>query len=263
MLLILTPALLAAAGFPAALLPAIDSDTIIFSHARPDGTLEFLVPDADEPKSAFTLVWHPEAEDTWDYSGLRFYVKEAKFRDANHYDPLGDELVSLRHDGEPETVNDLAEWLDTPEPATPGSAGVPPAGIVIKSAYDRRPCAHEWHPVTQLPNGWQDVCVNCGHHRMMPATPPAYGPDNPRFVWVVGAIREEFPDIPEHVGQSSSDIHLWDRKHRRSVAILTAAYAQAMVLETTRRHGDAPFTALADWLNDLTPEELASENLPA
>lgn len=96
-----------------------------------------------------------------------------------------------------------------------------------------------------------------------PLPAPSYGPDNPRFVWVVGAIREQFPDIPEHAGGLSGDVHLWDRQHGRTVALLTAGYAQAMALETTRQPGDAPFTALADWLNGLTPEELASENLPA
>ena len=129
---LLTPALLAAAGFPAALLPAIDSDTIIFSHARPDGTLEFMVPKADEPKSAFALVWHPADEATWDYHSLRFYVKEERFRGVDHTEPLGGELVSLRHDGDAETVNDLAEWLDTPEPATPpreGGLSSPPGGL--------------------------------------------------------------------------------------------------------------------------------------
>ena len=93
-----------------------------------------------------------------------------------------------------------------------------------------------------------------------PPSAPTYGPDNPRFVWVIGAIREQFPDIPEYCEGGS--VCIWDRKHRQQVASVSAEYAQAMVLETTREPGDAPFTALADWLNRLTPETLASENLP-
>ena len=26
---------------------------------------------------------------------------------------------------------------------------------------------HEWHVVTRLPNGWQDVCVTCGAHQIV------------------------------------------------------------------------------------------------
>jgi hypothetical protein len=95
-----------------------------------------------------------------------------------------------------------------------------------------------------------------------PVAPPApYGPDNPRFVWVIGAIREQFPDIPEYC-ECGGALRLYDRKHRQTVATVHHTYAQAMVLETITEPGDAPFTALADWLNCLTPETLASENLP-
>lgn len=90
--------------------------------------------------------------------------------------------------------------------------------------------------------------------------PKPYGPDNPRFVWVIGAIREQFPDIPEYC--EGGNVCLWDRKRRLQVISLDARYAQAMVLETTRTLLGAPFTNLTDWLNSLTPEELASENLP-
>lgn len=93
-----------------------------------------------------------------------------------------------------------------------------------------------------------------------PLPAPSYGPDNPRFVLVVGAVREQFPDIPEDC--DGHETCIWDRKHGRWVAALHHDYQQLLCLETTRLN-DSPFSTLADWLNDLTPETLASENLPA
>ena len=97
---------LTAAGFPDTLRPYLLNGTLVFSHARPDGTLEFMVPNEDEPKSAFTLVWHPEAPGTWAYDGLRFHVKEEKYSDIHHHDPLGDELVDFG------SREGLLDWLD-------------------------------------------------------------------------------------------------------------------------------------------------------
>lgn len=107
----LTPELIAAAGFPGDLADPLQRGVIIFSHARPDGTLEFIVPDGDKPMSAFSLVWHPENPATWDYDDLRFYVKEEKFRDLAHHEPLAAELIGLALNGD-ETVADLVGWLD-------------------------------------------------------------------------------------------------------------------------------------------------------
>lgn len=87
----------------------------------------------------------------------------------------------------------------------------------------------------------------------------AYTPENPRFVWNLGAIAEEFPDMPPQDDQNN--LHLIDRATGKPVVTLHNPWAQAMCLETTDA-GDAPFTALADWLNRLSPEALESENLP-
>ena len=93
------------------------------------------------------------------------------------------------------------------------------------------------------------------------AASPGFKPDD-RFVWVIGSIREEYPDIPETVG-ADGGIVLWDRAHRAAVCVLSAAYAQAFCLETTRENPcEFPFTNLERWFNSLTAEELASENLP-
>lgn len=58
-----------------------------------------------------------------------------------------------------------------------------------------------------------------------------------------------------------NNLHLIDRATGKPVVTLHNPWAQAMCLETTDT-GDAPFTALADWLNRLSPEALESENLP-
>ena len=82
----------------------------------------------------------------------------------------------------------------------------------------------------------------------------------PRFVWLVGAVREEYPDVPEPMDDGS--LVLWDRLHGAAVVTVAPEYAQALCLETTRQPGDAPFTQLASWMNDLTDEAMNSEGLP-
>lgn len=83
-------------------------------------------------------------------------------------------------------------------------------------------------------------------------------PTNPRFVWIVGAVHEEFPDVPEYDGKGA--LVLWDRQCRRPAVSVSPEYAQALCLETTRTD-DQPFTALANWLNNVTPAEFASEGI--
>ena len=131
---VLTPELIAAAGFPPELIPYVDRDVLIFSHARPDGTLEFMVPNEDEPKSDFTLVWHPEDKATWDYDGLRFYVKEEKYRDVDHEEPLsrGDLVDFTNFPGDEPEVCDLIDWLDElPEARKPGAEALLPEAIAL------------------------------------------------------------------------------------------------------------------------------------
>ena len=82
-----------------------------------------------------------------------------------------------------------------------------------------------------------------------------------RFVWLIGSIREGYPDIPESAEPNDGTLVLWDRLHGQPVVTVAAAYANAICLEHTE-HG-TPFTTLADWLNDLSKDELDSENLPS
>lgn len=83
---------------------------------------------------------------------------------------------------------------------------------------------------------------------------------NPRFVWVVGAIRERFPDISERVGCAGSLI-LWDRQEKRACVTVDSNYAQAMVLEVTTKDYGQPFTKLEKWFNVIDNESLKSEGL--
>jgi len=81
---------------------------------------------------------------------------------------------------------------------------------------------------------------------------------SPRFVWNIGSIREEFPDMPEQY--DCGTVVLYDRKHRRAVATVTKLYAQLFCLQTTKER--APLDGLANWLNTLPPGALKSEGLP-
>lgn len=81
---------------------------------------------------------------------------------------------------------------------------------------------------------------------------------NPRFVWIIGAISEIFPDVPD-LSASPEGMILWDRQLKREVAIVRQEYAQAVCLET--KSGGMPFTNLCDWLNELDAESAESEGL--
>lgn len=85
--------------------------------------------------------------------------------------------------------------------------------------------------------------------------PPLQGP---RFVWLIGDIREQYPDAPEP--ETDGAIQLWDRQEKQVVATVYPKYAQAICLEHVQ-HG-TPFTDLARWFNGLTNEDLSSEGLP-
>ncbi len=88
----------------------------------------------------------------------------------------------------------------------------------------------------------------------------AYTPENPRFVWNLGAIAEEFPNMPPQDDQNN--LHLIDRATGKPVVTLHNPWAQAMCLETTDAGGVIHAAALAHWFNHLSPEALESENLP-
>lgn len=90
---------------------------------------------------------------------------------------------------------------------------------------------------------------------------PELGQTPARFVWVVGAIRETYPDIPAEV-ENEPGLVLWDRQERAMVMRVSPAYAQAMCLELDDCAAWSPFTTIEQWLNSLTNEDLASENLP-
>lgn len=79
---------------------------------------------------------------------------------------------------------------------------------------------------------------------------------------VVGAIREQFPDIPEEFGFPGATV-IYDRQERRVAVFIAPHVAQSIVLETTRSAGDAPFTNLEAWLNAVGPRTWRSEGMPA
>lgn len=81
----------------------------------------------------------------------------------------------------------------------------------------------------------------------------------PRFVWIIGAIREVYPDIPEAI-TCSSGVTLWDRQEKRPVLKVAREYANLICLEHLE-HG-TPFTSLETWLNELDNVSLESENIP-
>lgn len=81
-----------------------------------------------------------------------------------------------------------------------------------------------------------------------------------RFVWLVGAIHEEMPDVPAPDGEN--ELRLWDRQEKQAVMTIHNPYAQAMCLETTNTLADMPFTTLENWFNHLDNKALKSENLP-
>lgn len=80
----------------------------------------------------------------------------------------------------------------------------------------------------------------------------------PRFLWLLGSIREVYPDVPEP--EADGALSLWDRQEKREVARVFAAYAQALCLEHNE-HG-TPFTTMEKWFNELDNTALESEGLP-
>lgn len=91
---------------------------------------------------------------------------------------------------------------------------------------------------------------------------------NPRFVMVVGSIREVYPDIPEYVGENGQLV-IWDRQEGIAAVIVSQKYSQALCLETVCPHchdagcseSSAPFTALEDWLNGVENRYWRSEDM--
>ena len=79
---------------------------------------------------------------------------------------------------------------------------------------------------------------------------------NPRFVWNVGSVQEQFPDMPEQ----GNDTVLWDRQEKKPVVTLHADYQQAFCLETTRDR-DYALTALELWFNRIDNKALESEGM--
>lgn len=77
-----------------------------------------------------------------------------------------------------------------------------------------------------------------------------------RFTWLIGAIQEEMPDVPE----PANDLVLWDRQERKPVVTVPFGYGNLICLET-KAHSE-PFTQLEWWLNRLDADALESENIP-
>lgn len=82
---------------------------------------------------------------------------------------------------------------------------------------------------------------------------------NPRFVWNIGAISEQYPDMA-NINQASTV--LWDRQEEGVVVQISGHYSNAFCLETTRFLADAPFTNLERWFNHMSNKALASEGIP-
>ncbi len=78
-----------------------------------------------------------------------------------------------------------------------------------------------------------------------------------RFVLNIGAIREEYPEMPEQGGE----IVLWDRQERKPVVTIHRDYANAICLEVTDSPASMPFTSLENWMNSLSNDALESEGL--
>jgi hypothetical protein len=80
---------------------------------------------------------------------------------------------------------------------------------------------------------------------------------NPRFVWNIGAVAEQYPDMAEVEGTV-----LWDRQEKKPVLTFHPEYAQAFCLESTRPN-DCPFSLAAWWFNHASGTALESEGIPA
>jgi hypothetical protein len=90
-----------------------------------------------------------------------------------------------------------------------------------------------------------------------------------RFVWLVGAIHEEMPDLPNpecgtHPNSQGdgNNLVLWDRQEKQPVMTTHNPYTQAMCLELNHSPACMPFTTLENWFNELDNKSLKAENLP-
>jgi hypothetical protein len=71
---------------------------------------------------------------------------------------------------------------------------------------------------------------------------------NPRFVWLIGAIGEAY------AGCSDTDtlppgMHLWDRQEQKIAVTVHPDYSQMICLETTESAEHMPLTNLEHWMN--------------
>lgn len=83
---------------------------------------------------------------------------------------------------------------------------------------------------------------------------------NPRFVWLIGAIAEQYSDLPQPDTWPPGTT-LWDRQERKPVGVIYPDYHQAMCLELTKSAATMPFTNLEDWFNRIGNRALQSENI--
>jgi hypothetical protein len=92
-------------------------------------------------------------------------------------------------------------------------------------------------------------------HKFTPKT-------NPRFVWAVGAIEEQYPDMCGMSGpQAYPGTVLWDRQEQKPAVTIAPGYGNLFCLETTRSEASQPFTNLENWLNNMAPGDLSSEGV--
>lgn len=82
---------------------------------------------------------------------------------------------------------------------------------------------------------------------------------NPRFVWLIGAIAETYPDL---AAVELPGTVLYDRQERCPVVTIASGYGNAICLETTDSAATHPFTTLEAWFNHLGPGALDSEGIP-
>lgn len=83
---------------------------------------------------------------------------------------------------------------------------------------------------------------------------------NQRFVWLIGAIAETYPDVAKAQEDAGSCLVLWDRQEKQRVVTVARGYSNLICLESVP--GWKPFTDLADGLNITPAGVLSSENIP-
>jgi hypothetical protein len=91
----------------------------------------------------------------------------------------------------------------------------------------------------------------------MKKLPRRFTPANPRFVWNIGSLREEYPDLPEQ----TETVDLIDRLTGQAVVSIARGWGNLFCLEHTDL--GQPFTDLENWLNHLSKNSLRAEDLPA